>query len=97
LSTVIVRGLTVCGCSSALRKNCQAAAASRTWAKAESRLSAPLRVDVQTKQAFDETMALVCESNRLAGNAVRASNATSANAVNTAPVIKGGIGALVRH
>ncbi|HWX49688.1 MAG TPA: hypothetical protein VNZ61_16695 [Roseomonas sp.] len=40
-------------------------------------------VHVRTKRAFDETMAIVRDSNRVAGNAVRASDAISANAVNT--------------
>jgi len=44
-------------------------------------------VDVHTKQTFDEAMAAVREANRRAGNEVRASNAASSNAVDTAAAI----------
>jgi len=44
-------------------------------------------VNLQTKQAFDQTMAAVREANRQAANAVRASNAISTNAVNTSDAI----------
>jgi len=44
-------------------------------------------VDVHTGQAFDETMAAVREANRRAGNELRASNAASSNAVDTAQAV----------